>query len=91
MGELVARKSSLLVSRAAAAWKYLHGTINIYKPAEMETTQVITAIKLNLCRGERNLEWIKHFILSLMNFIIFPNKFRSCSASFSRPEYDGIG
>lgn len=54
MAELVVKKSSMLISRASRAWKFLHGTINVYKPAEMETATVIKALKTNICAGKRN-------------------------------------
>lgn len=56
MSELVVKNASLLISRASSAWKYLHGTINVYKPAGMRTTVLINAIKTNICNGkiERN-------------------------------------
>lgn len=45
------RNSSMLISSAKKAYKYLHGTINVYKPAGVNTPTVIKAIKTNLCRG----------------------------------------
>lgn len=52
MAEIVAQKSTLLISRASTAWKYMHGLINVYKPANMETHYVINAIKTNICKGK---------------------------------------
>lgn len=54
MAELVVKKSSMLISRASRAWKFLHGTINVYKPSEMETATVIKALKTNICAGKRD-------------------------------------
>lgn len=53
MSELVARNGSLLVWKASQAWKFLNGTINVYKPAEMTTGRVINAIKTNLVKGKQ--------------------------------------
>lgn len=53
MSELVAKTGSLLVWKASKAWKFLNGTINVYKPAEMATSAVIRAIKTNICRGKQ--------------------------------------
>lgn len=53
MSELVAKTGSLLVWKASKAWKFLNGTINVYKPAEMTTRTVIDAIKINICRGKQ--------------------------------------
>lgn len=54
MGEIVAQKTSLLISRASSAWKFMHGLMNVYKPAGMETSYVIKAIKTNICKGTIN-------------------------------------
>lgn len=54
MGEIVAQKTSLLISRASTAWKFMHGLMNVYKPAGMETSYVIKAIKTNICKGTIN-------------------------------------
>lgn len=48
----VAKQSSLLIARAAKAWTFLHGTINVYKPAGIATRTVINSIKTNICRGK---------------------------------------
>lgn len=55
MSELVVKKSSMLILRASKAWKFLHGTINVYKPAGMYTATVINSIKKNLCDGKRHI------------------------------------
>lgn len=53
MKELVAKKSSeLVLTSASKAWRYLHGLINIYKPAGVKTVQVISSVKTNLIKGE---------------------------------------
>lgn len=49
----MAKTGSLLVWKASKAWKFLNGTINVYKPAEMTTRTVIDAIKINICRGKQ--------------------------------------
>lgn len=55
MAGLSVKESSMLISRASKAWKYLHGTINVYKPAGMRTPVLMDAIKINLCKGEKNI------------------------------------
>lgn len=52
MANQLVTKKSLMLSRASAAWKFLNGTINVYKPAGMLTRTLINAIKINLCKGE---------------------------------------
>lgn len=79
MAGLVAKKSAMLISRASRAWKFLHGTINIYKPADMKTTTVINAIKKNICKGER-------IALNILNIY-----FDCYLLNFDRFEFDGTG
>lgn len=74
MSGLVAKKASILTNRASTAWKFLHGMINVYKPAGMETSYVIKAIKQNICRGIYRfssfkfvylIEFLKNFFLKI--------------------------
>lgn len=58
MSELIAKTGSMLVWKASKAWKFLNGTINVYKPAEMATSTVIGAIKTNLCKGKQTANTI---------------------------------
>lgn len=52
MKELVAKKSSeIIISSASKAWKYVHGLVNVYKPAGVKTVHVINSIKTNICKG----------------------------------------
>lgn len=72
MSEFVAKTGSLLVWKASKAWKFLNGTINVYKPAEMATTTVIRAIKTNLCRGKQTINGFEMVcIVIIFNLIFF--------------------
>lgn len=74
MSELVLKNASMLVWKASKAWRFLNGTINIYKPAEMATNTVIKAIKTNICRGQTTviILWsVKKTILIVWNSCIF--------------------
>lgn len=54
MAELVKQSTKLsrVISKASTAWRFLHGTINVYKPAEMSVPVMINAIKTNICKGK---------------------------------------
>lgn len=66
MSELVAKTGSLLVWKASKAWKFLNGTINVYKPAEMTTGTVIRAIKTNICKGKQTAD---RFVTMELHFL----------------------
>lgn len=58
MSSLMIGKQSMLVSSAKEAYKYLHGTINVYKPAGISVKSVIRTLKLNL--SESKFEMLNH-------------------------------
>lgn len=71
MADLMIRNPSILLKRASRAWRFLNGTINVYKPAEMETRTVIKAIKTNICAGKFNSELNSFNNNSNLNFNTF--------------------
>lgn len=85
MSELVAKTGSLLVWKASKAWKFLNGTINVYKPAEMATRTVIGSIKTNICRGKRtaNIFAIEELTVEIM---IMYNSFHSTDLNELEPD-----
>lgn len=42
---------SIETSYAPSVWKYLNGSINVYKPSGISTSQVKLIVKTNLTRG----------------------------------------
>ncbi|XP_031625756.1 mitochondrial mRNA pseudouridine synthase Trub2 isoform X2 [Contarinia nasturtii] len=54
MSKLILKEK--FISQASEAWRFLHGTINVYKPAGMLTSVLINAVKINICKGLNSLE-----------------------------------